>query len=244
MRLLVFGDIHYRLDSEVEAAWAERLGAFERAYRPDVTVYIGDLLTFESINPHIKPGSGESKTQPTVEEELAGFSNFMRVLTRSGGKRRRIVTRGNHDQEWLQKFEEQFPAVSGTYSAKVDRILHKHRVESYDYGSLVEIEGFLFTHIPIINGRRVMGMYAEEKVLRSTTKPVVFGHTHRAKMISDMKYGNDAETYVVNVGCSLPYGHREAYMGHSLSHWNYVVTLMEIDAGKLNKIEFVSTAQI
>lgn len=231
MRILVLGDLHIETNGNFE--YVEYLGKVERRVKPDVTVQIGDCADMDSVNAHIENWTAAAKTKPSIDEDLKTLRAAFRAYKSAAHNRKipRKITLGNHDYQWLVQFENKVPETKGTYTGALFRVLDEVGFEPTLYGNWLEVGGILFTHVPIVGGRRVQGEYAEDKILRLSTKSVVFGHSHRFRAVTQPRIGLDHKLWGVNVGCSMPYGLVKEYADHGLNNWTWGVTVLEVNSG-------------
>jgi predicted phosphodiesterase len=247
MRGLWWGDYHTGI-TKVGDGRAEMLGKFGRKHNVDYVVQIGDFLSADSVNPHAKRGTRKAKEAPDISEDLetliAEGTTFQQNLNPKSRKKARIplfLTLGNHE-EWFFRFQNDNPELGDLLTS---HLLHRFSYFTDDlipYGGFKEIDGVLFTHAPVVCGKRVEGKYAEERIAERTHKHVVFGHTHRMKMVTAEKFLSPP-VHVINIGCSL-LGPEEYCEHDSASNWWYGVVIAEHNEGRINKIEFVTMDEI
>lgn len=246
-RGLWLGDFHTGI-TKINDGRAEMLGKFARRNNVDYVVQIGDFISADSVNPHAKRGTRRSKEAPDVSGDLFALVNegltFVANLNPRSRKKARIplyITEGNHEQ-WFYRFQNDVPEIGDMLIAHLHQGFARFADEYIRYGQFKEIEGVLFTHAPVVCGKRVEGKYAEERIAERTNKHVVFGHTHRLKMVTSEKFLSPP-VHVINIGCSLlgP----EDYCEHdSASNWWYGVVIAEHNENKINKLEFITMDEV
>ena len=239
MRILVLGDTHITTNGGF--GYIEYLGRVERRVKPDVTIWIGDCADMDSVNSHIENWTARAKSKPCIDEDLKSLREAFRAYKSAAHNRKvpRKITLGNHDWQWLVRFEDKVPETKGTYTGAMLGLLNEVGIEPTLYGDWLDVGGVLFTHIPIVGGKRVCGHYAEERVLGISAQSVVFGHSHRFKAVTAGKIGIPHKLWGINVGCSMPYGLVKEYADHGLNDWTWGVTVLEVgEGGKIKGVHW------
>jgi hypothetical protein len=109
------------------------------------------------------------------------------------------------------------------------------------YGQLYTLHGVGFVHAPLNRlGKPFGGQTAHRQIGLSATHDIVYGHDHLGGDTPIQKLGERGSITVVNLGCALPHGHIEPYVGHGMSGWWYGIVELTIYDGRIQDINRIS----
>jgi hypothetical protein len=107
---------------------------------------------------------------------------------------------GNHE-EWVRMYTVYNPAMSGYLDIVEDLELEKFCNQIVPYKKYIEIEGIIFSHVPMNGGNiPVSGKHAIFRAQDQCSKSQVFAHTHRWEHISNQRHGDDDIIQTLSVG--------------------------------------------
>ena len=241
MRVLVVGDGHISKTCPGDDRYAA-LGKLERRLNADATIFIGDMLTCESMNEHIKPGSAEYKLLPSYKEEIKLLDDSLKAFKKGANKRKcfRHITYGNHEA-WIFKQESKHPELKGMLVDALNNTFIQNGVEYSIYGKLFELSNTYFTHVPIYQGRRLMDV---DKIGARFSKSIVWGHSHIFNISCYAKTGNNG-VKVINTGCFLPANYVEKYTEHNtIDSWTRGVFVLELNDNGVKNINWIDIMEI
>lgn len=252
-RTIIIGDLHLSPKTE----WSDRhriecIGDFIRENNPDHLVLIGDVASMDSVCKHEGNHTKRGKTKPSLEDDFAHLEDCLDILYKKMRRKNQnhnkinlFVTLGNHDWQRLLVFEDEHPETVGCFVPRMWNLYEDRGFLPTKYGDWVEIDNVLYSHIPIFCGKEITGQYAEERALKCSQKSLVFGHTHRFKLITEGKFGSNEPLFALNPGCALPHGYIEPYARHSLNSWSwYGAVILETERGNLRGIHAISSEEM
>lgn len=244
MKVLAIGDTHVSPHlANDRFRWFGQLAKDERVNK---IVQIGDLGTWESVNRHVPNETFNGRLKGTFLEDCAAVNDALLKMNEGldGYEVERHDTLGNHDN-WLWKFEDSAPEVSGMMQLELTSILERHGWTWSMYGDFHFLGGVGFTHIPLNRlGRPYGGKTAENQISNDAVFDVVAGHSHVYRVLRAPKIGPSRHITVVNLGCALPEGHIEEYAQHTVTGWSWGVVLLTIQGGQITETKFVSMGEL
>ena len=196
---LVLSDCHIQKDTDI--GFYSNIRKLINKRKPDNIVLLGDFLDCEAFNPHHKRIEEEGQR---YWKDIAAGAAVLRILFDKLKYTPRIVyTLGNHER-WVIRACQEKPALHGTLKVEKDLGTQAYNIGVHDYGKFVDIEGVLFTHIPLRVGYKPFkGKYVARKLAGLSTQSLVFGHTHKRTLVEEGKLNNH-KVYVLNAGCLYP----------------------------------------
>jgi len=113
----------------------------------------------------------------------------------------KIYLMGNHEA-WATKFVEENPSMEGFVCPAEDLCLAERGFEVIEYKHYKEIENVLFTHA-VMNqaGKAIDGKHAIFRVFETTSKSIIFAHTHRKEGLCGRRQGEKDIIQVFTCGC-------------------------------------------
>ena len=107
---------------------------------------------------------------------------------------------GNHE-DWVRQHTVYNPALSGHLDIIDDLELNKFCSVIVPYKKYIEIEGVIFSHVPMNGGNvPVSGKHAIFRAQDQCSKSQVFAHTHRWEHIANSRHGDDDIIQTLSVG--------------------------------------------
>ena len=154
------------------------------------------------------------------------------------------VTLGNHEDRCMS-FTDRTPEVAGMLTGQIDNLLMTHHWDYSPFGMVHFIGGVGFVHAPLTGmGKPYGGKTALSRVANDVVHDLVYGHTHKEGFVACPKIGTNQSVRVLDVGCALPEGHVERYVGHGQSGWTYGIFELLINNGRIESRQSVSMAEL
>lgn len=176
--ILVIPDYHalYGVDNRR----AGSLGEHIVATKPDIVVCLGDWWDLPSICKWSKKFELENQRyRDDIDVGLDAMDRMFRPIRKAKKKLPRLVfLRGNHEQRVFDLAGD-MPVYQGIIGPK-DFDLHYYGWEEYDFKTVVEVEGFLFSHhfASGAMGRPIGGKSIGATLIREVKQSAVAGHSH------------------------------------------------------------------
>jgi predicted MPP superfamily phosphohydrolase len=224
MRVCVVGDLHVSPGQNLSRL--DWIRAHIRKTKPDATVLIGDVCSFDSVSMHDPLGSVSAKHQPTIAEDMAVLEAALDRLGKLPG--RLFVCLGNHEER-IQRYEETDARLKGTLWPQ---LLNTFKASGYrvtDYGEFLNLKGVRFTHIPLNIMRKPYPSI--QTIVRDLKFDLCYGHSHEANILTGKKIGGGVTAF--NVPCSLPQGYVEKYALKTTTSWAWGISDLELADGKI-----------
>lgn len=237
-RVLAIGDAHDgpRIPKD-RFRWFGRLAADTQ---PDVIVQIGDFLSLDSLCRYEGNDTLKGKAKPSLKDDLDSFKEALEAFDDGlGGFRpERHVTLGNHEDR-IWSFTNRTPEVAELLTENLHTILTDRGWTYSPFGQLHFIGGVGFVHSPLNRlGKPYGGKTCEQQIANDALHDVVFGHTHIERRHKAVKIGPNKHVTILNLGCALPDGHREAYLGHASDGWGYGVWDLTLERGQIQAAQW------
>ncbi len=161
------------------------------------------------------------------DEGLAGF------------RPERHIALGNHEDR-IWSFTNRTPEVAHLLTENLHTILTDRQWTYSPFGALHFIGGCAFVHSPLNRlGKPYGGKTCEQQIANDTLHDLVFGHTHIERRHKSVKIGAGKHVTVLNLGCALPDGHREPYLGHASDGWGYGVWDLTLERGQIQAAQWI-----
>lgn len=227
---MVVGDVHISAGQNLSRA--RLLGKAIEDLRPNRVVFIGDLLTFDSLSSWDKDKRKKMEGR-RYQKDIDAGKHFLELMDTNGGHRCKefILTEGNHEDR-LWRYLDLQPLFDGAVDYRKDLDIegwtHVPYKEHHVY------KGVYFTHVPINEaGRPVGGDSACKRALGIYQHSVVFGHTHKLAAVAVHRNGSSHLNQALNVGCY--FDHIDDYaLGSLTSYWRGIVLLDHYKTGRFN----------
>jgi predicted phosphodiesterase len=228
---LVVGDVHVSPGQNLRRA--DWLGAFIKDIKPERIVYIGDLITFDSLSAWDKDKRKkmEGRRYSRDIETACEFLARVQVLYKGSlGLLPTILTEGNHEHREA-RYLDYHPEVDFDYKQRLN-LKDEYNINVYPYKEFYKYKGVGFTHVPITeSGRPVTGKYPTTRALEICSHSVVFGHTHKLDYSSVHRHGQAHLQEALNVGCYFE--HVDEYaQGSVTSYWRGLILLEHYKHGR------------
>jgi hypothetical protein len=240
IKVCAIGDVHDTPGlSKDRARW---MGKWVDSVKPDLVIQIGDLLTLDSLNGHVSDDTWTGRSKPTFEQDIASGAEFLGEFQAASGSHNpeRHITLGNHEHR-IWRYEDSAPATVGMMQEYLDEMIRNAGWGYSPFGMPYIVGNVAFVHIPIgLNGKPVGGKTSTAIIARDSVRDTVSGHTHRAEVSRVPKLGIDERVLSLNLGCALPDGHVESYVGHGASGWWWGGWTLTIHGGRIEGYEQIS----
>lgn len=237
---LVMGDAHDDPSIKDKTRF-ELAGKYCREKKHDLFISIGDFLNLNSCCFHIPNENYSGRAKGTFLADIAsGREAFDAVNSGLGSwKPERHKVMGNHENRF-RRVEETSPESYGMYISLYEEMM-KHAGFTYSpYGAFTFYGGVGFTHVPLtIMGKPFGGKNPETQIGNDSMFDIISGHTHTPKKHVARKINQNHVT-IVNAGCFLPYGHYEDFALHTPGGWDWGLTEVIIQNGKIRDYNWVS----
>lgn len=258
-KVLVIGDAH----ASPETGEMDRFisaGKFILEEKPTDIVIIGDFISLDSLSfwdrdKRLKMEGRRFSTD--IEYGNIGLNSLFNSIALENAKRKANHKRlyvplihyleGNHEER-LRRYIAYESILEGSLSVEAELRLFERGIQWCPYGEYASINNVLFTHIPFShNGRPYAssGMQSSlaKKILMTTNKSVVYGHTHKLEIAHSTRR-EGSQIHAINVGCftaDVP----EPYAENSVDDsWRGLVVLHIEEDGAISKIKTVSKKEI
>lgn len=256
---LVIGDSHTIAD-DPDLVRFDVLGRLIGDRKPDNIIQMGDFFTFDSISSHNFGKALTMEGQRFAKEIDAGRSAFSRLMLHIGtlnAKRRKnkeayyrpgmLWLLGNHEFR-QQVYVEQHPEMEGVVDFRAAFWPEAHGWDVVRYRDYCEVEGVLFTHIPM-NGmnRPHSAKHLTKNIIREHDKPVVYAHTHRLGYESDSFRSGNADRRGTALNCGCYFENIPEYAAGGLatgSWWSGVCLLHHLDDEGNYDLETISLSRL
>ena len=237
-KVLVIGDTH---DSphinQDRFIW---IGKHIRKIKPDYMIHIGDFGSFDSLSYFQKNDTQQGKLKDAFMVDIKSMRSALKKLDKYIKDYPHHICIGNHELR-VHKFEEKIPEIAGMMKHELYSAFEDYGWTHTEYGEFKYVAGVAFVHAPLnIMGKEYGGKNAEVQIGNDSLHDLVFGHTHKARDWKAVKIGYDKWVRIVNVGCSLPYGHIEEYAKLNMNGWSWCVTELGIWDNHVQETNFVS----
>jgi hypothetical protein len=149
---------------------------------------------------------------------------------------------GNHE-DWVRQYTVYNPAMSGYLDIIEDLELEKFCDTIVPYRKYVEIEGIIFSHVPMNGGNvPVSGKHAIFRAQDQCSKSQVFAHTHRWEHISNQRHGDDDIIQTLSTGF-FDFEKEEYCEDAPLGWWSGVTILTHWKPGRFD-VEQISLPRL
>jgi hypothetical protein len=232
-RILAIGDLHddpYL--SKERFGW---IGKHAREMAPDHIVAIGDICDLESLSFHAGNDTDTGKFKPRFMTDMASLREALDTLFEASGDLSCPfdLTEGNHEHR-IRRFEDSSPEVVGMLQRDFTGLLKQYGIRNYEYGQFIKVAGVNFTHCPMsVMGKPFGGATATQTVARQASGDIVFGHTHKANVVTSPRLGGEAKVTIIDLGCALPQGYLANYSKHCLTGWSYGIFELIVQNGSI-----------
>lgn len=207
---------------------------------------IGDILSVDSLCKLEGNDTLRGKDKPSFETDVQSGHDALGAFDRGlqGEDVEKHITLGNHEERALS-FTNRTPEVAGILTGMVDNLFMSHGWSYSPYGLVWYVGSVGFVHCPLnIMGRPYGGKTALQRVANDVVHDLVYGHTHKGGEIHCTKIGTNQHVTVLDLGCALPQGHIENYVGHAMSGWRYGVNLIKIRDGRISSTQFITMTEL
>jgi len=246
LRGVVIGDAHDspRLDDKERFRW---IGRHIAEVGADFVIWIGDVLTFDSLCRYDDNASLAGKFKPSFQQDID--SGHLAMTAYDEGKAGfkpdiEHITLGNHEDRAIS-FTNRTPEVAGILTGKIDNLFMSHGLTYSPHGVFYFVDAVGFVHVPLNKlGRPYSGVHALSNIGNHSLHDVVYGHDHVGGSRICQKVGNNQSITILNVACSLPQGYVEPYVGHGTSGWQYGIYELLIDEGHLLSHKHISMLEL
>jgi hypothetical protein len=129
---------------------------------------------------------------------------------------------GNHEDR-ERRYLEQHPQLVGMLDHKQHLNLSERGFEYVDYRDYIEIDGVMYTHVPMNAGNQpVSGKYSMFRAGEMLNTSIVYFHTHALGNVTYTRHMMDSPNFVLNAGCFFE--HTDKYAtGAPNNYWRGVL---------------------
>lgn len=235
--VVAIGDCHD--DPKLKQERFTWIGRYIADVKPTHIVQIGDFATLDSLNTHIPNETFAGRLKGTFLEDVASANNALRLLEWeiTGLQAEKHITLGNHERR-LYAFEDKAPEISGMMQHELERVFSSNGWSFSEYGAHYLIDGVAFVHVPLNRlGKGFGGATSAVQIGNQSRGDLVYGHEHTARVHTSPKVGGEY-VRVLNLGCSLPFGHVEDYARHNATGWSWGVFHLTIFSQHIQGYQF------
>src|SRR5690625_1430807 len=239
-RTLVIPDSHSIADDPDQERF-DILGEFIAEHQPDNVVQMGDFLTYDSISAHnaskrlSMEGQRLRKELDAAEEAYTRIMVPFRELNGTLRKRKKALYNpnmffllGNHEDR-AQRYVEENPEMKGMVYFNNYFNPEKDGWVIVPYREHCEVNGVLFTHIPMAgNNQPMSSVHLARKVLADYSCSIVYGHTHYFACESEGIKTVDGYKRItaLNVGCYFDHKPEYARTSKGIRRWWSGLTML------------------
>lgn len=243
-RVLAIGDTH-DAPSIPDKSRFKWIGRHAAATKPDRIIQIGDWASFDSCSRHEQPGSIGQKLRPSINQDFESLEESLSVFMREAGDGfDQDITLGNHEERVL-RVESASAELQGVLWPRLQETFARYRWRTHDPYRPLYVGGCMFVHVPMtLAGRPYTGKQPENSIINDTTVSIIYGHTHRANVVSRAKIGPVQKLTVLNLGSALPAGHVEAYATTALTGWSWGVFDLTLQGGQVIAHRFIPMTEL
>ena len=196
-KIFFIPDIHW---SERDAKAVEACRRAHERFKPDITVFLGDILNCGPFAAHPKTKLSEDVGYDFHDSELAPAKAFVDYIA-GETKELTYILEGNHDQ-WVERWAANScgPTARSVYSFISPRrnlLRDNDRLRWIDNESSLSLSSLL----ACVHGWSAAKHAASRHLELSATRSIVFGHTHRAQNDTSRDPWTDKEVEAVSFGC-------------------------------------------
>ena len=242
--VLAIGDTH---DSpKIDKSRFLWLGKMANDLGVDRIIQIGDFLTFDSLCSLEANDTLRGKEKPTFELDIESGHEAMMAFDRGlkGHDCPKHVTLGNHEDRAIS-FTNRTPEVAGMLTGHIDNLFMSHKWTYSPYGLVYFLGSVGFVHAPLNTLRRPYGgKTAMQRIANDVCHDLVYGHDHKGGDFPCPKIGTNQKITILNLGCALPDGYVESYVGHGTSGWKYGANLIKIRDGRIAASSFTPMTEL
>lgn len=231
---LVVGDVHVGPGQNLRRA--DWLGWAINDIRPNRVLFIGDLMTFDSLSAWDKDKRKKMEGRRYQKDIDAGREFIDRMyaqidLLPLDYQPEFILTEGNHEER-LWRYLDKEPTFDQTIDYVKDLGLDELGWRICPYKSDYKYKGVCFTHIPITAaGRPIARKDICSAALDTYGTPIIFGHTHRLANGQLHRKGTPHLQEALNVGCYFE--HVDDYAkGSMTNYWRGLVLVNHHKQGR------------
>ena len=244
IRVLGIGDAHDSpsLPDKSRFYWMGRQAAELQVTH---VIQIGDFLTFDSLCRYEGNDTLRGKHKPSFRDDILSGKDALSAFRDGlcGYKPELHLLLGNHEDRAFS-FTNRTPEMEGILAGEIDNLFASFDWNVYPYGQINFFSGVGFVHVPLNRlGKPYGGKTAKNQIANDCLHDLVFGHDHMGGEITAQKVGTNQSVTVLNLGCALPMGHVEAYVGHGQSGWRYGCYSLEIE-GRIRSAKFYSMNEL
>ena len=210
----------------------------------DKVVLLGDWVTMDSCSYFPVP---RRERTTALEDILAGkeaLSRMLEPIRREQDRLRRNRKRiwlpllawldGNHEDRFNRRKQDD-EEVLGSLVDLWDLLGIRDQFDLMcGYREYLEIDGILYTHCPQNGlGRPMTGVNRTRQIALQSSKPVVFGHTHKREYRNVARLGNANDiNWAINCPAFMEQNHVEEYAQGGATGWTYgAVELTQYEDG-------------
>lgn len=200
-RVFGYPDIHWSDRDERALAVAD---AAHRAFKPDLTVYGGDLLNCGPFARHPKRKLDDDEGYDLVRSELEPVAKHITQAQRRTNGGRVVVLEGNHD-EWLERYLCTLPTGGKLRSLLPSQYLMQGR-ENAVWVPYTRVHGdrrgmFMLHHrLGVVHGWAASKYAADRHLQLAKPYSIIYHHTHRAESRSATMCDGTV-VHAMNAGC-------------------------------------------
>lgn len=248
-KVLVIGDSH--VDEKQSLDRFNALGNKIVEDRPEYIIIMGDFLSMNCLSDWDKNKRRVMENQRYKLELDAGNDAldrlFAPLLALQERQRRSkhsqytpiiVYLEGNHENR-VDRYLDVEPVMEGQIGIYKDLYLEDRGIEYIKYKDHYEINGVLFTHIPIqANGKAIGNPNVAQKALKLYNGSIVFAHTHTLDTAGEHRHGAAHLNQALCAGCFFE--HVDEYAkGSRTDYWRGVI---ELNIYGPNRFDFKTTS--
>ncbi len=198
-----------------------------RGERPDLLVYVGDVVDFKSVARFLDTSWDEAKT--TADYEIRSADEVLNQFDKAMPKKTRVVfLEGNHDRR-LELFFIQHAAKLGRdfRGGNIrDQLGLVKRGYEYIPTSQQPYKPVHVSKIGFLHGWYT-NKYHAAKTVMDGGQCIMYGHTHDFQVFTGLHLDQEAPRIAMSIGCLCNF--KQEYLGGKPMNWCHGVGLVYID---------------
>lgn len=205
-KVLFISDVHAPFD-DMKAVNA--MCSFSKWWKPDILIFIGDVVDFYDISHFIKNPERRFKLQA----EINSAKSVIKEICATAPKSKRYFIRGNHEARLEKYLWTQAPELSGLDSLHLEKLLGFDDLGiEYVRTGRMKFHGMMIKHGDLV---RKFAVYTAKAEYENTKMSGVSGHTHRIGTYSET---NESGEYCwLEIGCLCKLD--QEYMEGKMPNW-------------------------
>lgn len=198
--------------------------AIVKGEKPDVVIFIGDLVDFKSISKYKPTDWAESSL--TASEEIAAANAVLDQFDRAiPNHAQKVFIEGNHDRRLSLYFVQNATKLGCDFKGiSIQEQLHLDK-RGFKYVPVGQ-QPYRIGHLGFIHGWYT-NKYHAHKTVSEGRESLMYGHSHDYQVFTGKHLDREAPSIAMSVGCLCQF--RQGYLEGRPMNWSHGVGLIQID---------------